>query len=366
MPIFELLSPLALHIALIIVLVIAAIALLAFLNSRWLIADFYTTYAIRVHEGIRRFPASITWLRTLSFYKYEYIVRGSRNAARFEFLTRNRNAEGGWIVKTLYLMNRKTGAIDLRVHTMEVRPFKVSSADHHDMEVSATIEFQLDRGRLFRCFQYANLGVALLTRFEGFIRAQINSRQNQDVAKDIAKIREAILQDMKKAEDRDNELLKAWGEQNGKGVLPNGYFKGTQSTALGIHVTGLSLQVEQVDAPEELSAQTAGQHSSALMIPPKRLDDLRDMFERGGADIAGANEALLRTMEMHTRENIARLASNAGRMIIISSEDLGVARTSVFRSSIRAEEAAQAEDSSTPQGGEPAKERDEPAPESPG
>jgi hypothetical protein len=293
-------------------------------------------------------------LRTLSFGSYEYIVKGRRNAERFEFLTRNRDEEGSWLVKKLHLMNRRTGAIDLRVHTMELKPFQVSSADHHDMQVHATIEFQLDKRRLFRCFQYANLGVALLTRLEGFIRAQINKRQNEEVAKEITLIRETILHDMKKAEDADNEGLKAWLERNGKDALPNAYFRAMQSMALGIHITGLSLQVEQVDSVHEFPAEAGGQQASALFIPPRYLDDVRDMFARGGADSAGANEALLRTMEMHTRENIARHASKAGQMIIISSDDLGMARTSVFRSSVRAR-TAPAHDTPSPHGGEPGK-----------
>jgi hypothetical protein len=283
---------------------------------------------------------------------FEYIVKGKRNAERFEFFTRNRDEAGGWLVKKLHLMNRSTGAIDLRVHTMEVMPFQVSSADHHDMKVHATIEFQLDRRRLFRCFQYANLGVALLTRLEGFIRAQINKRQNEEVAKEITLIRETILQDMKKAEDADNEGLKAWLERNGKDGTPNAYFRAMQSTALGIHITGLSLQVEQVDTVHEFPTEAGGQQTSALFIPPRYLDDVRDMFARGGADSAGANEALLRTMEMHTRENIARAASKAGQMIIISSDDLGMARTSVFRSGIRANKPASAQDTSAPHDGE--------------
>jgi hypothetical protein len=57
-------------------------------------------------------------------------------------------------------------------------------------------------------------------------------------------------------------------------------------------------------------------------------------------------------MEMHTRENIARHASNAGQMIIISSDDLGIARTSVFRSGIKAGKTGQAYDTPSPQDGE--------------
>lgn len=339
--------------ALIAVVVIIVISFAAFVNTRWLIVDFYTTYAIRVPGGIRRFPASITWLRTLSVANYEYVVKGKRNAVRFEFFTRNRDEAGGWTVKKLHLMNRRTGGIDLRVHTMELNPLKASSADHHDMEVHARIEFQLDRKRLFRCFQYANLGVALLTRLEGFIRAQINSRQNEDVAKDIAKIREAILQDMITPEREDNDGLAAWLTANGEKAPVNGYFKGTQSTALGIHITDLSLQVEQVDSALEFPAIPADrQHASALLIDPKYLDNLRDMFARGSADSEGANEALLRTLEMHTRENIARHVSKAGQMIIVSSEDLGLARTSVFRSGVRSGKAAQVQDTPPSQDGE--------------
>jgi hypothetical protein len=362
MPIGNLMSPIALSVALIAVLAGAAVALFAYLKSRVRFVDFYKTYAIRAHGGLRRFPTRITWLKTLSFDNHEYIVKGRRNAARFEFLTRNRDEAGAWTVKKLQLMNRSTGAIDLRVHTMEVIPFKVASADHHNMEIHATIEFQLDRRRLFRCFQYANLGDALLTRLEGFIRGQINSRQNQAVAREITKIRDTILEEMREAEETDNEKHKAWGEKNGKGVLQNTYFRETPSMALGIHITNFSLQVEQVDTPVGVQAQAGGQQLSALMIPPQHLDDLRDMFESGREEkTTEANEALLRTMEMHTRENIARLAaSSPGKMIIISSDDLGLARTSVFRSHIRAGESAGSGDAAAPQDGEGAKNSGQP------
>jgi hypothetical protein len=143
-------------------------------------------------------------------------------------------------------MNRYTGAIDLNVHPIEVRPFKVSSADQHDMEVHATIVFQLDRGRLFRCFQYTRLSGFLLTRFDNFIRAQINKRQSDDVIKEITEIRTQILEDMRKVEDKDNEDLKAWRTLNGYDAPPSAYFRSTQSRALGIHITDLLLQVERI------------------------------------------------------------------------------------------------------------------------
>jgi len=366
MSISDLASLFVLHLPQIAALAIAAIALLAFINSRWRFVDFYTTYAIRAHGGLRRFPSSITWLRTLSFHNYEYVVRGKQHAQRFEFFTRNRDETGGWTVKKLHLMNPRTGAIDLRVHTMEVRPFNVSTADHHDMEIHATIEFQLDRRRLFRCFQYANLGVALLTRLEDFIRAQIKVRQNEDVAKEITEIRAGIFQDMKKAEDIDNEELEAWRARNGNNVPPNPYFRGTLSRALGIHITALTLQVEQLDANHQVPAEAGGQQASALMIPPKFLDNIRDMFARGGADSAGANDALLQVLEMHTRENIAKHVSKPGQMFIISSDDLGLARTSVFRSSVRPGKAAQAHDTPLLLDGERGKDSRESAPENQG
>ena len=52
-------------------------------------------------------------------------------------------------------------------------------------------------------------------------------------------------------------------------------------------------------------------------------------------DYEAANEALLRMLEMHTRENIARDAAKSGQMVVISSEELGLARTSIFRSGLR-------------------------------
>jgi hypothetical protein len=106
-------------------LTLAPLALIVFMNSRWRFADSYKIYAIRTHGGLRRIPSRITWLRTLSLDNYEYVVRGKRQAARFEFFTRNQDEAGDWIVKKLHLMDPRTGAIDLRAHAVEVRPFKV-------------------------------------------------------------------------------------------------------------------------------------------------------------------------------------------------------------------------------------------------
>ena len=334
MPINDLTSLHGLSPALIAVAIVIAIGLGIFINSRWLIVDSYTTYAIRVYEGIRRFPMSITWLRTLGFKSHEYVVKGKRQAARFEFNTRNRDEAGEWVVKKLYLMHYRTGAIDLRVHTMEMRPFRVASADHHEMEIHATLGFQLDRTRLFRCFQYANLGVVLLTRIEGFLRHQINMRQNEDVARELPEIRKIILEEMRKPEEKDNQDRKAWLADKKGNILPNAYFRATPSDALGIHITDLSLQVEQVNSGKvSPTLPVSEQQVPSLLLPPRYLDDMRDMFSRGGADLEGANEALLQVMEMHTRENIAKHLAKSN-LIVISSDDLGMARTSVFRSKV--------------------------------
>ena len=50
-------------------------------------------------------------------------------------------------------------------------------------------------------------------------------------------------------------------------------------------------------------------------------------------DYKVANEALLRMLEMHTRENIAQNAR--GQMVVISAEDLGMARTSIFNNVLK-------------------------------
>lgn len=332
--------------------IIGFIIVTFFILTRSRIVDTYSTYAVRTADGIKRFQRNPTKLRRFPLSRQEYIVTGKPIASSFEIDTRDRDRSGEWRTKKVHLMNHSTGAIDLRIHTMEIKPFQVKTADQHQMEVHAALAFQLDRDRLFRCFQYANLSVALLTRVEGAVRAHISGRQNEEIGEEISEIRKHILDEIKKPEEDDSKTFEAWRKMQTSLDHENSYFETTSSNALGIHVADISLQIEQSDpkTPEILSGD------SVMTILPRHLDNVRDMFlpthpslpsGENGHDAGGrshhtpddymvANEALLRMLEMHTRENIARNAK--GQMVVISSEDLGVARTSVFKSVLKPSE----------------------------
>jgi hypothetical protein len=320
-------------------------------------------------EGIRRFPVKSTILKTLSFNNYEYVVRGRQKAACFEIDTRIRQQEGEWKTKKFCLMSPSTGAIDLRVYTMAIKPLLVMSVDQHTMKVDATLEFQLDKNRLFRCFQYGNLGVSLISRFEGAIISEISSRENQEIIQDISKIEQLIFEEMIALEEEDSSQLEDWRSEHPDKYV-NTYFKTKPSRALGIRITNVAVHVEQDDTLSDTPLVKGGEaaQGSVMSILPKHLDTVRDLFLRARAkkflrahenksddtgkegesgttqiasfrdDYEAANEALLRMLEMHTRENIARNAAKSGQMVVISSEELGLARTSIFRSGLRVPE----------------------------
>lgn len=341
-------------IGLIIFAIVVAIILLIWITFTWpqIVVDQYATYAIRTEDGIKRFPSARERLKKTFFTTdHEYIVKGTRNSARFQIDSRDRNQKGEWFEKKINLMNARTGELDLRKHTMVLQPFDVHSNDHHLMRAYVSVEFQLDQDRLFRCFEFGNIGNTLLSRVENKVRADISGLENQEIAPNIEQIRTELLKYVQGIEQADIDEFNRWKSSQENGNNNGAYFKQNRSDALGIHVINVSVQVEQIDKAPDPEAMS---HGSVMTIPPAHLDNVRDMFlqiknkpnnqnmkylKPSDKDLDDpytvANEALLQMLEMHTRENIATKLGQSGQMVIISSEDLGLARSSVFRTGIK-------------------------------
>lgn len=323
-----------------------------------LVVDQYATYAIRTESGIKRFPSSRSRLRkNILSTDHEYVVRGEQNAKRFQIDSRDRDEKGEWFEKKIYLMNPRTGELDLRKHTMILQPFEVHSNDHHLMRAYASVEFQLDQDRLFRCFEFGNIGNTLLSRAENNIRAQISGLENQEISPNIESIINNLFDYIQGIEQRDFEKFNEWKSDSENNSDYSIFFKQNRSDALGIHVTNVSVQVEQIDPAPDPETMALG---SVMTISPAHLDNVRDMFlqinnrsnntnvnylEPSEKDrvnpYTAANQALLQMLEMHTRENIASKMGQSGQMVVISSDDLGLARASVFRSGIKVEQKEQ-------------------------
>lgn len=257
----------------------------------------------------------------------EFIVRGP-NAPKIEFVALD-PATGQR--KLAPLLNQKTGAINLRPQFCVPLPFPGITADDHPVVIEARVQFSLNRDKMFFVYNIQDFGLALETRIQSAVRAEVGKREDQQLRANLGGVEEAATKRLRQAEEDGDE-------EHEMGIALGVKFHGvsfTYSSAEEYARSGAAPTVAGVGAAAsgpagEAAAQAAGGRGAyrpgALSLTPQQLDKLADQFR---TQTPQSTAALLAILEMQTRQNIAEALASTGQLIVVTPQELGLAGATV-------------------------------------
>jgi len=205
------------------------------------------------------------------------------------------------------LVNRRTGAISLRVHTCAPRPFVTRTSDKRQLLIKPKVSFQLDIERIQIPAQLDAFGATLGARIENLFDNAIGAMEDQDVFARQREIEQGVLQqliDMETAVE---------GQQ-------------TVAMPLGIKIFEAMFSFEQPNK----SINKEGGQGGPMGYDHEHLDDMVDMLEKASPHTV---EVLLRMMEMQTKQNIVDMLCKSGGLVAFTAAELGLSERTVDRAS---------------------------------
>ncbi len=211
------------------------------------------------------------------------------------------------------LIARPSGRISLRIHTCTPRPFPAMTLDRHRILVKSTVTFQLDPDRIDIVCQLQNFGSALAGRVENLFDNEIGKYRDEELRANQTTIETAVTKALQEIENQT-------GEQPIMGI------------PLGIHVYEASFAFEEMPPesfdPAAMEAPVAGGGPGVprgvMWLHDQQLDRIADAF-RDRDPVASA--ALMRMLELQTRQNIVQLVTQSGGMIGFTAQELGLSDT---------------------------------------
>jgi hypothetical protein len=294
----------------------------------YLIWKFYSTrvdftYLTHNDQGFKRSLRG----RGFIIHPEEFIVRGP-NAPRVEFVALD-PATGKR--KLTPLLDRRSGAINLRPQFCVPLPFSAVTADDHQVIVEVRVQFSLDRDKLYFVYNVQDFGLALETRIQSAFRAEVGLREDQQLRARLHEVEEGAIRRLRQAEEEGDEAHEA-------GIALGVKFHGASFT----YTSAADYAMSAPAAPAPLGAPSpAGeaaaaaaplerlrQHmrAGALSLTPQQVDKLADQFR---SQTPQSTAALLAMLEMQTRQNIAEALAASGQLIVVTPQELGLAGATV-------------------------------------
>jgi hypothetical protein len=227
-------------------------------------------------------------------------VLRDRNAPAITIITQD--ASGAYYEKPL--VNRRTGEISLRVHTVSPRPFVTRTSDKRQLVIKAKVAFQLDIDRIVIPTQMENFGSALASRVENLFDNAIGEHEDQDVFAKQRDIEASVLrqlQDIEFPEDANH----------------------AQGMQLGIKVYEAMFSYEPA-----VKALNKDPSNGPMAYDNEHLDDLVDMLEKANPATV---EVLMRMLELQTRQNIVQMLCKSGGLVAFTASELGLSERTVER-----------------------------------
>lgn len=303
-------------------------------------ADF--TYMTHNDQGFRRALKG----RGFIWNPEEFVVRGPA-APRIEFVALD-PANGQR--RMTPLLNSRTGAINLRPQYCVPLPFSAITADNHRITVEARVQFSLNRERMFFVYHIQDFGLALETRIQSALRAEIGKRQDEELRAALHDVEERAVARLRQAEADGDEAHEA-GIALGVNFHTVSFNYTSADEFADTTMSGAAIAAAMGAAPGDSAAAERARaivrSNGTLSLRPQQLDQLADVFRnRDPASTA----AILTMLEMQTRQNIAEALASSGQLMVFTPQDLGLVGSLTERDAIHRRNEAGAGIAATPNG----------------
>jgi len=254
---------------------------------------------------------------------WEEILRGpTAPALAFQSLDRTTGQ-----YRTVELLERKTGRIDLSVHHY-VQNLTAYTQDDQEMIVQVSVPFSVSKDLLEPMLKIRDFNEALYQAVTTAVRPAIGKHLNENVGANIDTIEKEVTESLTMAARQFRDAFV------NKTSLDN-------ITPLGLNFRHVTCDTRRPSMPANAMSATDCRAISPMGFSKAHLDTVRDIFLTidGRKDREGfkaANAALLDLLRMHTQQNIAESLVKSGHLIVLTSEELGISKNMLLRERVRA------------------------------
>lgn len=266
----------------------------------------------------------------------EFVVRGP-SAPRIEFVALD-PATGQR--RLMPLMDQSSGRVNLRPQYCVPLPFAAVTADNHSVMVEARVQFSLNRERMFFVYHLQDFGLALETRIQSAIRAEVGRRHDEELRSTLHEVEEGAVKRLRQQEAEGDEA-----HEPGMALGVNFHtLSFTYTTADEFAVAGLAAAPTLVSAggaaaPADAAATAERARAimragGAMALKPQQLDQLADVFRNRDP---AATAAILAMLDMQTRQNIAEALAASGQLIVLTPQELGLAGSAAVQHALLAQ-----------------------------
>ena len=232
----------------------------------------------------------------------------------------------------------ESGAISLRIHTTTPFPFTAVTNDGHEVTVTSSVSFCVNRDRVTDLARLGDFGDQFERRIRSAFSGAIGRRRDEQLRESHHEIEREVTEELAGMEAGSGDL----GMPLGVSVFEARFSYRNGSTlpsevTMASHVmapdnAGASQEdTDTTPAPKRLALANvaqpgdAGSHSTdtpgAMQFLGTDLDKLLDQFrDRSPEQIS----ALLSLMEMQTRQNIVSMLAKSGGLVVFSAKELGL------------------------------------------
>ena len=256
----------------------------------------------------------------------EFIVRGA-HAPTVEYVALD-PATGQR--KMMSLMDKKSGRVNLRPQFCVPRPFTAITVDDHPIVVEARVQFSLNRDKMFFVYHVQDFGLAMETRIQSAVRAEVGRRKDEELRADLGKVEEDAVKRLRLAEDEGDEAHELGIALGVKFHAVNFSYASAGDPVAHAAMFGGAVgegAAGEAGAPgAPVAGRALGVRPGALSLTPNQIDKLADQFKDRPAE---STNALLAILEMQTRQNIAEALASTGQLIVVTPQELGLAGATV-------------------------------------
>lgn len=232
----------------------------------------------------------------------------------------------------------ESGAISLRIHTTTPFPFTAVTNDGHEVTVTSSVSFCVNRDRVTDLARLGDFGDQFERRIRSAFSGAIGRRKDEQLRESHHEIEREVTEELAGMETGSGDL----GVPLGVSVFEARFsYRDGSTLPSEVMVASRSLMSDEADAstdgtdaatePRRLALAPAAEPvdlgsrgtetPGAMQFLGTELDKLLDQFrDRSPEQIS----ALLSLMEMQTRQNIVSMLAKSGGLVVFSAKELGL------------------------------------------
>lgn len=245
-------------------------------------------------------------------------------------------------------LTSETGGISLRIHTTTPAPFPVITNDGHSVLVTASVSFAVERDRAVLLSKLADFGAQLERRIHSAFSSAIGALRDEEMRMKLGDIEVEVTAQLEKMESSDHfgvplgiriyEARFQYEDTDNRKPQSITFVDSSAPEPAKPGAATVASDAEPIHSAQVINLLPSGPASSssaerpgAMQFAGTELDKLLDQFKgRSPEQVA----ALMKMMELQTRQNIVATLAETGGVIVFSAKELGLGGNPVVEDAV--------------------------------